>query len=112
MRAKAARSLARLGDRRAIGPLIALFKDDSDTVRENAIKALAETGASEAAEALMAIAASPEESSEVRSQSIRALGRMRVQEAKTLLRTLRDQQEDEDVHEAASEAVADMDDSK
>jgi hypothetical protein len=37
---------------------------------------------------------------------------MRVQEAKTLLRTLRDQQEDEDVHEAASEAVADMDDSK
>jgi HEAT repeat protein len=98
--------LVHLGDRRDIGPLFALLKDESDTVRENAIKALDEMESTEASEPLIAMAASPEETSWVRSQAIRALGPLRTLEAVELLCRIRDREEDQDVREAAVEALA------
>jgi HEAT repeat protein len=112
VRAKAARSLAHLGDRLAIEPLIAVLRDDSDTVRENAIKALVEMGSTEAIEPLVVIARSTEESTWVRSQAILALGHLRAREAMDLLRMLRDREEDEEVKEAAAEALASLGDSQ
>jgi HEAT repeat protein len=108
VRAKSARSLAKLGDPQAIRPLILLLDDDSDTVRENAIKALVELGAIGASDALIRLAAF-DESSEVRSQAVKALGRLRIQEAIPHLRKLRDEENDEDVIEAIKDTLAALD---
>jgi HEAT repeat protein len=112
IRAKAAESIGRLADPRAIPPLIKLLNDDSDNVRENAIQALAEMGAVQASDALLEVAASPEQSGYIRSEAIRALGRMRIREAVPLLRRLREQEEDEEIRQAAADTLAILDNSK
>jgi HEAT repeat protein len=107
VRAKAARSLGHLADSRAIAPLTLLLKkDESDTVRENAIKALAEANASEASSTLLELAARPDEATDVRTTAIRALGRMRNRNATSLLVKLGEHDKDEDVREAAAEVLA------
>ncbi|MGA8030449.1 MAG: HEAT repeat domain-containing protein [Bryobacteraceae bacterium] len=111
VRAKAARSLARLAGPRATVPLVSLLKDESDTVRENAINGLVETNATTAAGALLELAGSEDETY-VREVAIRALGRLHVREAAPLFRTLSAHGEDEDIRKAAADALSMLEGSK
>jgi HEAT repeat protein len=111
VRAKSAESLGKLSDTRAIAPLILLLKDDSESVIENAIDALADMRAIEGSGALTQVAASPEESTFLRSKAIQALAQMRSKEALPFLQRLVDSQENNEVVTAARQAIAALDSS-
>jgi HEAT repeat protein len=79
VRLQAAYVLGTLGDRRAVGPLIAALKDSHYAVRASAAGALGRIG--DPASLTGLLAACGDEEPWVRAESVRALGRLKAREA-------------------------------
>lgn len=105
VRAKAAAALASLGCRQASGAIAMLLDDDSDTVREQAIAALVKLQAVDSAHVLASILENDEDSY-IRAEAARALGKLGVKEAVPLLQKIATQKTNEELSEAAEEALA------
>ncbi len=102
VRWEAAKALARLGEPRAIEPLIAALRDEDSDVRREAAEALARLGEPRAIEPL--IAALRDEDSGVRCETAWVLGRLGdPRTVEPLIAALRD--EDWEVRQAAAEAL-------
>ncbi len=109
MRAKAASALGRLGDKRAVEPLIAALKDNDARVRMSAALALAALGDKRAVEPL--IAALKDEDRRVRSMSAMALNMLGDKRAvEPLIAALKD--EDRSVRLSASDALGNLGDKR
>ncbi len=108
MRWAAAQALGKIGDTRAVEPLVAALNDQESSVRWTAAEALGEIGDPQAIESLTALLNNCDLPF-VRRQVVAALGKIGGSQAKEVLtNALND--EDSDVQEVATQALAKMED--
>ena len=86
MRAQVARALSRLGDPRAVVPLVGKVQDSVPDVRQAVVRALGDLGDSRATQALLL--ALRDNVAEVKVEALAALGRLRAPEAASAIAPL------------------------
>jgi HEAT repeat protein len=102
-RYRAAEALGKIADDRAVKPLIQGLKDNRDHVRYMAAKGLRELGDSNAIEPVTILL--KDENRYVRMMAVRALGAIGGDNARAALRAAQENEPDEKVREAITEAL-------
>ncbi len=106
IRAKSVRSLVQLAGSQVFDLLPPMLDDPSDTVRENTVRAIADTREPAALDILRQVAANPGEDISVRLEAIKGLGTLGDPRALPVLKKLEQEEKDDDVRDEIADALS------